>query len=85
VKFGKLSSCTQSSLRYCALTFSVPTRQFSAPANMYRRVELFRQLLARCRLEGHTYTDKTYKTLHIWTFDGQFLVIKIAIQPPFSI
>jgi len=27
----------------------------------------------------------TFNAFHIWTYDRQFLVIKIAIQPPFSI
>jgi len=52
---------------------------------MYRRIEFLRQPLAECRLEDSPYMVITFNAFHIWTYDRQFLDIKIAIQPPFSI
>jgi len=52
---------------------------------MYRRIVFLRQPSAECRLEVSPYMDKTFNAFHIWTYDRQFLAIKIAIQTPFSI
>ena len=85
MNFVKIHSCPQGSLSYRALTASMLTRQFSAPDKYVQTYWVLRQPLAECRLEGFPYMVITLNAFYIWTYDRQFLVIKIAIQTPFSI